>query len=190
MRGLRLITVKTGGQLLSVGTAKRPIRLVPGGHGDSVGLRADLRSAAPRGSPGSRSRVAATSPRTRTERSRRAAISSRAAQELLFVDHVDVKGSSNYGVSLRDGATFTADSHDLVITGSKKAPLRVLPRLVSNLPSGTYTGNTDDVVQVETEAYGEISLEDVTFHDRGIPYRVGGRGTLRRSSRSEPARRW
>jgi len=100
-----------------------------------------------------------------------------AVQELLSVDHVTIKGSANYGVSLRAGAGFTKDSHDLVVTGSKKAPIRLLPRLASNLPTGSYAGNGEDWFAVETEAYGNVTLEDVTFHDRGVPYRVGSAST-------------
>ena len=56
--------------------------------------------------------------------------------------------------------------------------MRINPRLATNLPTGTYTGNTDDAIVVETEAYGEVNYEDVTFHDRGVPYRIGGEVTL------------
>ena len=96
------------------------------------------------------------------------------AQEILKVDHVTVKDSVRYGVSLRAGGAFTGDSTALTITGSKTAPMRILPRLASNVPVGTYTGNTLDAIVVETEAYGQINFGDVTFHDRGVPYRIGG----------------
>jgi hypothetical protein len=96
-----------------------------------------------------------------------------ASQEVLKLDHVAVTGSATHGVSLRSGAAFTKDSRDVVISGSKKAPMRILPRLASNLPNGTYTGNTEDAILVETESYGEVNYEDVTFHDRGVPYRIG-----------------
>ncbi len=97
-----------------------------------------------------------------------------AAQEILFVDHVTVKGSSSHGVSLYGGGTFTKDSHDLTITGSKRAPVRSDARLAGNLPTGTYTGNAFDFVQLDTTQ--TISFEDVTFHDRGVPYNVGSPG--------------
>lgn len=96
------------------------------------------------------------------------------AQEILRVDHVTVSGATAYGVSLRAGAAFVAGSTALTIKGAAVAPLRVLPRLVSNLPDGNYTGNAADEIVVETEAYGDVTLEDVTFHDRGVPYRIGG----------------
>ncbi|HSQ64272.1 MAG TPA: hypothetical protein VLM85_13690 [Polyangiaceae bacterium] len=100
------------------------------------------------------------------------------AQQVLKVDHVTVSNSASYGVSLRAGGAFTVDSQALTIAGSKKAPMRILPRLASNIPSGTYTGNADDAIVVETESYGEVNYEDVTFHDRGVPYRIGGDTTF------------
>lgn len=96
-----------------------------------------------------------------------------AAQEILKVDHVTVKGAQMYGVSLRAGGAFTKDSAALEVSGSTIAPVRILPRLLTNLPTGTYTGNTLDAIVVETEAYGDVTLEDVTIHDRGVPYIVG-----------------
>ena len=96
------------------------------------------------------------------------------AQEILKVDHVVISGAVSYGVSLREGAAFTRDSAALEISGAKIAPVRILPRLLSNLPTGTYTGNAADLIVVETSAYGDITLEDVTIHDRGVPYLIGG----------------
>ncbi len=100
------------------------------------------------------------------------------AVELLHVDHVTIKGSAGFGVSLREGGAFTKTSTDLTITGSTLAPLRIQPRLATNIPKGTYTGNTEDVIQVETSSYGEINLEDVTFRARGIPYKIGSKLTF------------
>lgn len=96
------------------------------------------------------------------------------AQKILKLDHVRLEGSAAYGVSLRAGAAFTEDSQELTITGSKRAAMRILPRLATNIPTGGYTGNAEDAIVVETEAYGEIAYEDVTYHDRGVPYRIGG----------------
>lgn len=100
------------------------------------------------------------------------------AQEILKVDHVTVSGSRTYGVSLRGSGAFTHDSQALTVTGSAKEALRILPRLATNIPTGTYTGNAVDAIMVETEAYGDVNLEDVTFHDRGVPYHVGGPTTF------------
>ena len=100
------------------------------------------------------------------------------AQEILKVDHVTVSGSGTYGVSLRGSGAFTHDSQALTVTGSAHEALRILPRLATNVPSGAYTGNTVDAIMVETESYGDVNLEDVTFHDRGVPYHVGGPTTF------------
>jgi hypothetical protein len=96
------------------------------------------------------------------------------AQKILKLDHVTLADSAAFGVSLRAGGAFTDDSQAVTIKGGKSAPMRILPRLASGIPSGTYTGNADDAIVVETEAYGEVNYEDVTFHDRGVPYRIGG----------------
>lgn len=100
------------------------------------------------------------------------------AQPILKVDHVSVVGSATWGVSLRGSGAFTADSQALTISGSAKEAMRILPRLATNIPSGSYTGNAVNAIMVETEAYGDVNLEDVTFHNRGVPYHVGGPNTF------------
>ena len=100
------------------------------------------------------------------------------AQEILSVDHVTVRRSANFGVSLRAGGAFSAESQALTVTGSEQAALRILPRLATNIPTGTYTGNARDAIVVETEAYGDITLQDVTFPARGVPYQIGGSYTV------------
>jgi hypothetical protein len=100
------------------------------------------------------------------------------AAPTLSFDHVTVRGSSGYGVSLRENAAFSPESRDLVVTGSADAPLRLLPRLATNVPTGDYTGNAIDRFIVENEVGGNINLEDVTFPNRGVPYQIGGPMTL------------
>jgi hypothetical protein len=100
------------------------------------------------------------------------------AQKILKLDHVTLTDSAAFGVSLRAGGAFTDDSQAVTITKSKSAAMRILPRLAGNVPTGTYTGNADDSIVVETEAYGEVNYEDVTFHDRGVPYKIGGDKTF------------
>lgn len=100
------------------------------------------------------------------------------AAATLDFDHVTVRDSTAYGVSLRENAGFSAESRDLTITGSGDAPLRLLPRLATNIPSGDYTGNAIDRFIVENEVGGNINLEDVTFPNRGVPYQIGGPMTL------------
>ncbi|MFT3841654.1 MAG: hypothetical protein QM723_31990 [Myxococcaceae bacterium] len=99
-------------------------------------------------------------------------------QEVLKLVNVTVVNSAAYGVSLRAGAGFTADSTGLEIRGSQKAGMRINPRLASNIPTGNYSNNGQGVIVVETEVGGEVRLEDVTFHDRGVPYQIGGDQTV------------
>lgn len=95
-------------------------------------------------------------------------------QELIKVDHVTIKGSQQFGVSLRNGATFTADSSALTITGAAKGPIRTQPRLVGSIPTGSYTGNTIDEILIMAE---EVINQDTTIRDRGVPYRLGFNGS-------------
>ncbi len=92
---------------------------------------------------------------------------------VLGVEHVTLTGSASFGLTLRGGVAFTVDSHDLTVTKSKKAPMRIWPRLVSSIPVGNYKDNTEDAIVVTTDPGGEINVENVTFHDRGVPYRIG-----------------
>lgn len=173
----RGITVDTGAKLVAEGTESTPIRFEQLDTGKAWGY---LRASAPGtlrlahvtidGAGGEPVNVLGAL-EVRGDQTK-------PAEELLHVDHVTIKGSAGNGVSLRDGATFTKTSRDLTVLGSALAPLRILPRLASNIPTGRYTGNTEDVIQIETAAGGDINIEDVTFRDRGIPYRVGSKQTF------------
>jgi hypothetical protein len=91
-------------------------------------------------------------------------------QALLTVDHVTVDGSPQYGVSLKSGAAFSETSQTLTVRNTTRGPIRASPRLAGSIPPGTYTGNAvDEIVLVGDEEMGE----DTTFHDRGVPYRIG-----------------
>ncbi|MCA9624320.1 MAG: hypothetical protein KC731_35090 [Myxococcales bacterium] len=100
------------------------------------------------------------------------------AAPVLDLDHVTLRGSQTFGVSLRENAGFSDTSDALTIAGSGQGAMRILPRLATNLPAGDYTGNATDEIVVETEVGGNIDLESVTFSDRGVPYRIGGDFTL------------
>jgi hypothetical protein len=89
---------------------------------------------------------------------------------LLRARNVTIKGSQQWGVALRDGATFTDDSDALAVSGAALGPVRASPRLAGAIPSGNYTGNTVDQITVVGD---EVMSEDTTWHDRGVPYRVG-----------------
>jgi hypothetical protein len=96
-------------------------------------------------------------------------------QGILRVNNVSIDGTGGdygYGVVLREGAAFTADSTALTIKNAATYPLHVTAKLVGSIPPGTYTGNGVNEIIWE----GGTSLpvdEDTTIHDRGIPYRLG-----------------
>lgn len=95
------------------------------------------------------------------------------ASQTTHVDHVTVRDSAQLGVALHGNAGFTADSHDLTITGSAGEPLRVWQRAVGTIPPGRYTGNAVDEMLLELGNYGAYAIRgDVTIHDRGLPYRL------------------
>jgi len=92
---------------------------------------------------------------------------------ILHVDHVSISGSESNGVNLHDGGGFDASSTDLTITGSVVAPIVTFARHVGTIPSGTYTGNTEDAIVIRGTGGPEAIAEDATMHARGVPYRVG-----------------
>jgi hypothetical protein len=92
---------------------------------------------------------------------------------VLHVDHVTISGSESSGVQLLDGGGFTQTSRDLTITGSATTPITTYARLAGTIPPGTYTGNTEDAILIRGTGGPEAIQEDMTLHDRGVPYRVG-----------------
>lgn len=98
-----------------------------------------------------------------------------------MVDHVKVTGSAGYGVRLYRSAGFSPSSRFLVVSGSGAAqpaspfPVRLGQTALGTLPTGTYTGNASDLVQVIASA---DVVADLTIHDRGIPYQIGGGGSF------------
>jgi hypothetical protein len=97
----------------------------------------------------------------------------------LVADHLRVSGSAGYGIRLFRRAGFGAGSRDLVVSGSGAAdpsapfPVRMSLNTVGTLPAGTYTGNASDLIQVVGEGNPAVEVDDA-FHDRGVPYQVGG----------------
>jgi hypothetical protein len=96
----------------------------------------------------------------------------------LLADHLKVVGSTSLGVRLIQSAGFAAGSRDLVVSGSGATdpgapyPVRMPLITVATLPTGTYTGNAGDLISVNE---GNHVVEvDATFHNRGIPYQIGG----------------
>ena len=94
-------------------------------------------------------------------------------QETFFVDHVTVLGSASNGVLLGGGGGFAAGSHDLTITRSTGFPISIWARAAGTLPVGVYTGNGIDEILFPTSSLYETVQENMTLHDRGIPYHVG-----------------
>ena len=101
------------------------------------------------------------------------------AAQPLFVDHVKVIGSTSYGVRLFRRAAFADGSRDLVVLGAGATdptapfPVRMSLNTVGSLPVGSYTGNASDQIQVIGEGDSAVAVDDA-FHDRGVPYQVGG----------------
>lgn len=98
----------------------------------------------------------------------------------VTVDHVKIASSAGYGVRLFGDAGFTAASRDLVVSGSGATqpaspfPVRLGLTGVETLPVGSYSGNASDRVQVDISANLPT---DLAFHDRGVPYQLGGGGS-------------
>jgi hypothetical protein len=85
--------------------------------------------------------------------------------------HVTLINSSQWGLGVERQGTLTTDSTDVTITGSKFQPMIAKgASLVGGLPDGVFTGNGADEILVLAN---DSMLEDTTWHDRGIPYRVG-----------------
>lgn len=101
------------------------------------------------------------------------------AAQPLFVDHLKVIGSTSYGVRLFRRAAFAAGSRDLVVLGAGATdptapfPVRMSLNTVGSLPVGSYTGNAGDLIQVIGEGSSAVEVDDA-FHDRGVPYQIGG----------------
>ncbi len=99
----------------------------------------------------------------------------------LLVDHLKVIGSTSYGVRLFRRGGFAAGSRDLVVSGAGATdptapfPIRMALNTVGTLPVGIYTGNASDLIQVIGEGQSAVEVDD-TFHDRGVPYQIGGTG--------------
>jgi hypothetical protein len=92
---------------------------------------------------------------------------------LAKVDHVTFDGPSRYGVALEARAGFADGSQSLVVMNSGELAVRSSAAGVGTIPVGKYTGNKTDAIRVIPDTY--VS-EDVTIHDRGVPYVVGGDG--------------
>lgn len=88
----------------------------------------------------------------------------------LKVVDVSIDGSDQWGVSLRENATFSADSSGLTIKNAKLGAIRAEAPVAGSVPAGAYTGNTVDEILV----IGNVPIvNDATWKNRGVPYRIG-----------------
>jgi hypothetical protein len=93
-------------------------------------------------------------------------------QAILHAEFLTVSGSASVGLRLREGGGFSPTSHDVRVTGSARYPISVWAREAGTIPSGDYKGNGIDEIVIP-QAGGAASIqEDLTLHDRGVPYRV------------------
>ncbi len=100
----------------------------------------------------------------------------------LKVEHVTVKHSAGVGVHLRKWAGFAAGSSDLTVQSSGEEEsehpfaMRLSLNAVATIPTGSYTGNATDAIQLIGESpHYNVELDE-TFPNRGVPYQVGGGG--------------
>jgi hypothetical protein len=90
---------------------------------------------------------------------------------VLLVDNVRIENSATYGIQVDSNGSFDAASKNLTVTGSKKSPIAMFAKALGSIPTGTYTGNTNDWLQVDGGGVGKETINaDTTWRDRGIPY--------------------
>jgi hypothetical protein len=89
---------------------------------------------------------------------------------VLLVDNVRVENSATYGIQIDSNGAFDPASKNLTITGSKKSPIALFAKAMGSIPTGLYTGNTNDWFQVDGGGTGkEVIDADTTWVDRGLP---------------------
>lgn len=86
----------------------------------------------------------------------------------LTVDHVDISDCADYCFYFDQAATFGEGSTALTATGSTGHAGRIDATAAHTLPTGDYTGNTIDVIQLGN---GDIKTS-ATWRDPGIPFRA------------------
>lgn len=99
-------------------------------------------------------------------------------QQLAKVEHVTIENSGKYGAVLETHGGFSLDSSDLTVRTAGDMALLVSGSAIKSVPTGSYTGNTNDSIRlVASQGYDQI-VEDQTIYDRGVPYVVGGDKSL------------
>ena len=89
---------------------------------------------------------------------------------VLKVDNVFIQSPQGTGVYFDANAAFTADSQALTITGASTYPLVTNMMALGSIPTGSYTGNADDEINVIGPSVNVFG--DLTIHDRGVPVRI------------------
>lgn len=178
------VAFRVDGTLLAEGTAAQTIRFVPA---DAGARWAELQVAHPGSArlayvtlEGAGSASTATDGTTLRVRGDSEVMPFAAP---LAVDHVTVRDSAGHGAYLTENSGFAAGSTDLTITASgledalHPAPVRMSLNAMGSLPSGDYAGNGRDEIMIVGESPRADLDVDVTLHDRGVPYHVGGGGS-------------
>lgn len=186
MEGPSSITVSRSGKLVAVGTADQPIvieSLDPSEGWDTIETRYVARNGETADTIGGYIQMAhvtlSDGGTTSTgsadpmiwSHGRDANVTNLPPNEHLDLQHVTVQRGSSYGVVLDRGATFSSASTDLTITDQKIAPLQIGFRNIDAVPAGSYTGNTQDVIEVVPDVSGLV--RSAVVHPRGVPYLFG-----------------
>jgi hypothetical protein len=100
-------------------------------------------------------------------------------QEILHADHLVVRDSLTQGIFLHEGGGFSATSTEVTISGAAGHPIHTWANLAGTLPTGDYTGNANDEILIAGQSgYEAIADWDVTFHNLGVPYKIGNSGSF------------
>lgn len=112
----------------------------------------------------------------------------------LHVDHVTARQCKGFGVGLYDNGTFSADSADLIVTGTVAGTARsgalfvMRAPSVASLPPGRYTGNAVDEVLVQEAGNDDERAirQSGTWRNLGVPYHLTDDAELRVEGPSGP----
>jgi hypothetical protein len=166
------VTLGTGGSIVAQGTADEPVTFQPHDAGRpwaqlrTVGGTLSLTHTRliAGGAPGN------TLPDIAAVLDVRADTASPA--EILHADHLEIRDSASQGIYMVTGGAFSAASTDVVIVGARHFPIHAAANVAGSIPSGAYTGNAIDEIDLEGDGMSRID-HDLVLHDRGVPYHVG-----------------
>ncbi len=101
-------------------------------------------------------------------------------QTLAMVDHVTLEGAVKYGAVLEGHGAFDPASQSVTVKGAGDMAIRAEANTIGTIPTGSYTGNGVDAIRLMGS--NDLISADVTIHDRGVPYVVGGDGEFNEMS--------